>query len=383
MTLTLVNGRVLTPRGFREGAAVVVEGKTISVVCDEGDAPREGARFNLDGGDLLPGFVDVQVNGGGGVLFNDEQSVEAIEAIAGAHRRFGTTAFLPTLISDDFATMERAITAVRTAIERGVPGVIGIHLEGPFLNADRRGVHDAAKFRALDEAGFERLTSLGVGRTLVTLAPEKTTPAMISRLISAGVVVSAGHTNATYDETRAALGAGLTGFTHLFNAMSPLASRAPGVVGAALEDQASWCGIIVDGRHVDPAVLRIALRCKPLQKFMLVTDAMASVGALEKSFMLQGRPITVENGVCVASDGTLAGSDLDMGRALRNAMDLLNVSLEEAAAMASRNAAQFLGLSDLGRIESGARASFVLLNKKRDVACCWIDGVYYPEMATD
>jgi N-acetylglucosamine-6-phosphate deacetylase len=377
MTLTLVNGRILTPQGFRDGAAVVVEGSHISRVCDESDTPTDGARFDLDGGDLLPGFVDVQVNGGGGVLFNDNPTVEGIEAIAATHRRFGTTAFLPTLISDDLDTMARAIAAVREAMERGVPGVIGIHLEGPFLNAERKGVHDAEKFRALDESAFELLTSLGVGRTLVTLAPEKTTPAMISRLVAAGVVVSAGHTNASYDETRAALAAGLTGFTHLFNAMSPLTSRAPGVVGAALEDQTSWCGIIVDGRHVHPAVLRTALRCRPLQKFMLVTDAMPSVGAKEKSFLLQGRTITVENGVCVAPDGTLAGSDLDMGRALRNAMSLLGLKLEEALAMASGNPARFLGDNTLGAIRAGARANLVLLTNGARISQTWIDGERY------
>lgn len=374
MTLTLVNGRVLTPQGFRDDVTVVVEDGHIARVCDEGDAPSDGARFDLDGGNLLPGFIDVQVNGGGGVLFNDDPSAAAIEAIGAAHRRFGTTAFLPTLISDNLDIMARAIAAVREAIERRVPGVIGIHLEGPFLNADRKGVHDAAKFRALDEAAFDLLTSLAVGRTLVTLAPEKTTPSMIRRLADAGVVVSAGHTNATYAETRAALDAGLSGFTHLFNAMSPLTSRAPGVVGAALEDQSSWCGLIVDGRHVDPAVLRIALRCKPVEKFMLVTDAMPSVGAAEKSFQLQGRTITVQDGVCVAPDGTLAGSDLDMGRAIRNARSLLGLKLEQAAAMASYNPACFLGHDTLGAIRAGARANMVLMNEDEHVLHTWIDG---------
>lgn len=377
MTLTLSNGRVLTPQGFRDGAAVVVEDGHISRVCDAGDAPTSDARFDLGGGDLVPGFVDVQVNGGGGVLFNDDPSVEAIEAIGAAHRRFGTTAFLPTLISDDLDTMTRAIAAVREAIQRGVPGVIGIHLEGPFLNMERKGVHDAGKFRTLDESAFELLTSLGVGRTLVTLAPEMTTPSMIRRLAGAGVIVSAGHTNASYDQTRAALAAGLTGFTHLFNAMSPLTSRAPGVVGAALEDQASWCGIIVDGHHVDAAVLRIALRCKPLQKFMLVTDAMPSVGAVEKSFVLQGRTISVENGVCVAPDGTLAGSDLDMSQALRNAMSLLGLELEDAAMMASHNPARFLAEDALGAMLPGARANLVLLNNDTHVVHTWIDGKGY------
>jgi N-acetylglucosamine-6-phosphate deacetylase len=374
MTITLVNGRVLTPQGFRDDAAVVVEGGYIARVCDEADASSEGAYFDLVGGTLLPGFIDVQVNGGGGVLFNDDPSVAAIEAIGATHRRFGTTAFLPTLISDDLDIMARAIAAVREAIARHVPGVLGIHLEGPFLNANRKGVHDAAKFRTLDEAAFEVLTSLGIGRTLVTLAPEKTTPSMIKRLAEAGVIVSAGHTDATYAETRAALDAGLTGFTHLFNAMSPLTSRAPGVVGAALEDQASWCSLIVDGRHVDPAVLRIALRCKPAQTFMLVTDAMPSVGAAEKSFQLQGRTITVQDGVCVARDGTLAGSDLDMGQAVRNAMALLGLKLEHAVAMASHNPACFLRDKTLGAIRAGARANMVLMNEDKHVLHTWIDG---------
>jgi N-acetylglucosamine-6-phosphate deacetylase len=197
---------------------------------------------------------------------------------------------------------------------------------------------------------------------------------MIRRLADAGVVVSAGHTNATYAETRAALDAGLSGFTHLFNAMSPLTSRAPGVVGAALEDQSSWCGLIVDGRHVDPAVLRIALRCKPVEKFMLVTDAMPSVGAAEKSFQLQGRTITVQDGVCVAPDGTLAGSDLDMGRAIRNARSLLGLKLEQAAAMASYHPACFLGHDTLGAIRAGARANMVLMNEDEHVLHTWIDG---------
>jgi N-acetylglucosamine-6-phosphate deacetylase len=375
MTLAFVNGRVLTPDGLVDGSAVIVEGGRIAEICAVDASPRAAARFDLAGGVLAPGFIDVQVNGGGGVLFNHNPTIEAIEAIGAAHRRFGTTGFLPTLISDELDVIARAIAAVRTAIERGMPGVLGVHIEGPFLNPARAGVHDPAKFRVLDDAAVELITSLGVGRTLVTLAPEQTTPAMIARLTGAGVVVSAGHTNATYEEMRAALDAGVRGFTHLFNAMSPLASRAPGVVGAALEDQASWCGLIVDGRHVDPAVLRIALRCKPLEKFILVTDAMPTVGAARKSFELQGRTVTVKDGVCVAPDGTLAGSDLDMTQAVRNAMTMLGVTQEEAIAMASLHPAQFLRLDDVGMIAPGARANFALLNSASEVTSTWIDGM--------
>ena len=290
MAVALVNGRVLGDDGILEGRAVLLEGgRIVDVVSVDDPRCRRAARHDLGGHLLLPGFLDTQVNGGGGVLFNAEPSVDAIRAIGEAHRRFGTTGFLPTLISDDLEVVARALEAVRAAMDAGVPGVLGIHIEGPYLNVARKGVHNSEKLRGLDESAIDLLTSLRNGKTLVTLAPEMTTPGIISKLASAGVVVSAGHTNATYGEIRAALRHGLTGFTHLFNAMSQLTARAPGVVGAALEDAESWCGIIVDGRHVDPAVLRIALRCKRRDRFMLVTDAMPSVGAAEKSFSLQGR----------------------------------------------------------------------------------------------
>ena len=219
----------------------------------------------------------------------------------------------------------------------------------------------ATKLRGLDENAIDLLTSLRGGRTLVTLAPEMTTPHIISKLSAAGVVVSAGHTNATYDQIRAALRHGLTGFTHLFNAMSQLTAREPGVVGAALDDPDSWCGIIVDGRHVDPTVLRIALRCKRPDRFMLVTDAMPSVGAAEKSFSLQGRMIAVADGVLVDEDGTLAGCDIDMASTVRNAVQLLGVSLPEAVRMASQYPAEFLGLggrtwADCAGIQGQSRA---------------------------
>ncbi len=376
MAVALVNGRVLGDDGFLAGRAVLLEGgRIIDVVSADDPRCDRAARHDLGGHILLPGFVDTQVNGGGGVLFNAEPSVDAIRAIGEAHRRFGTTGFLPTLISDDLEVVARALEAVRAAIDAGVPGVLGIHIEGPYLNVARKGVHDSLKLRGMDESAIDLLTSLRGGKTVVTLAPEMTQPGIISKLASAGVVVSAGHTNATYDEIREALRHGVTGFTHLFNAMSQLTARAPGVVGAALEDAESWCGIIVDGRHVDPAVLRIALRCKRRDRLMLVTDAMPSVGAAEKSFSLQGRKISVANGVLVDKDGTLAGSDTDMATTVRNAVELLGVSLPEAARMASRYPAEFLGLgSEIGRIAPGYRANLVLVDDDVTVRETWIDG---------
>jgi N-acetylglucosamine-6-phosphate deacetylase len=375
MDVALVNGRVMTDTGLAEGLAVRLSGDRIAAVGPAAEVATDAQVHDLRGGLLLPGFIDIQVNGGGGVLFNDAPRVDAIAAIGRAHRRFGTTGFLPTLISDDLEVVAAGIAAVREAIAVGAPGVLGIHIEGPFLNPRRRGIHDAGKLRRIDDAALRLLTSLGAGRTLVTLAPETTSPHVIAQLTGAGVVVAAGHTNAAYATVRAALDAGLAGFTHLFNAMPPLASREPGVVGAALEDQDSFCSLIVDGHHVDPVTLRVALRCKPLDRFVLVTDAMPSVGTSDSVFRLQGRLIRVKGGMCVDEHGTLAGSDLDMASAVRNAVRLVGLELPQASRMASGNPAAYLGLSrEVGRIAPGLRADLVQLDEDLEVVDTWIAG---------
>jgi len=376
MSVALVNGRVLRENRLVEGRCVLLaDGRILDIVAPSERRVRRAERRDLGGQLLLPGFIDSQVNGGGGVLFNDAPSVESIRAIGRAHRRFGTTGFLPTLISTDLDVMARAIAAVRGAIEAGVPGVLGIHIEGPYLSLARKGVHDPAKLRELDAGALGLLTSLTGGRTLVTLAPEVTTPQIIEKLVAAGVVVSAGHTNATYAEISIALRHGLTGFTHLFNAMSQLTGREPGAVGAALEDPTSWCGIIVDGAHTDPVVLRIALRCKPHDRFMLVTDAMPSVGTNNDSFELQGRRISVSGSTCLDEDGRLAGSNIDMATCVRNAISMLGLSLPEAVRMASQGPAEFLGLAhDTGRIAPGLRADLVLADEGLNVLETWIAG---------
>ncbi len=375
-TTALFNGRVLTDDGLVDDLCVLVEGGRIIDIVGPGDARCATAQQrDLGGNLLLPGFVDSQVNGGGGVLFNDTPSVEAIRAIGNAHRKFGTTGFLPTLISADLDVVADAIKAVQAALAAGVPGVLGIHIEGPFLNVERKGIHDPDKIRELDQGAVELLTSLRGGRTLVTLAPEMTTPDMIEKLVIAGVVVSAGHTNATYEQIRGALREGLTGFTHLFNAMSQLTGREPGVVGAALDDPDSWCGIIVDGEHTDPVVLRISMRCKRHDRFMLVTDAMPSVGTNDRSFDLQGRKIAVSGHLCLDEDGRLAGSNIDMASCVRNAVSLLGLPLPEAVRMASLYPAEFLGLAhEIGRIAPGYRANFVLADEQLRVLDTWIDG---------
>ena len=376
MAIALTNGRVLRGGTLVDGLSVLIEnGRILAIVAQDDPRCRDASPCDLGGHMLLPGFIDTQVNGGGGVLFNDAPTVEAIRRIGSAHRRFGNAGFLPTLISTDLDVVAQAIAAAREAIAAGVPGVLGIHIEGPFLNVERKGVHDPAKLRELDDSAVGLLASLGTGRTVVTLAPEMTTPHIIRRLADAGVIVSAGHTNATYAQIVEALHHGLRGFTHLFNAMSPLTSREPGVVGAALEDRSSWCGIIADGEHTAPAVLRLAMRCKPLNRFMLVTDAMSSVGTDKLSFKLQGREIIVAGPVCIDEEGRLAGSNIDMARCVRNAVSLLGLPLAEAVRMATLYPAEFLGLAhELGRIEPGYRANLVLADSELNVLDTWIDG---------
>jgi len=375
VTGALVNGRTLLDGRVVAGKAVVIEAGRIAAVVDDAEVPAAADRHDLGGGLLVPGFIDTQVNGGGGALFNDAPTVETIATIGRAHRAFGTTGFLPTLISDDLHVIQSGIEAVEAAIDQGVPGVLGIHIEGPFLNEHRKGIHDADKIRALDEEGWAVLTSMKRGRTLVTVAPECTTPEMIARLAAAGVIVAAGHSNGKYAEVEAAIAAGLTGITHLFNAMSPLGAREPGVVGAALESDSAWCGIIVDDQHVAPATLRIALKCKPHDRFMLVTDAMPTVGSESKEFVLQGKRIVARDGACFDEDGRLAGSDLDMAWAVRNAIGLLDLAPETAFAMASAAPAAFLRLDrELGRIAPGCRADLALLDADLRVQRTWIGG---------
>lgn len=375
MSFALVHGHVLTARGFVEDLAVIVDGRNIVAVCPHADVAPDMPRHDLQGAWLLPGFIDAQVNGGGGVLFNNAPTVDALRRIGQAHRRFGTTGFLPTLISDDAQVMREAIAATRAAIESGVPGVLGIHLEGPYIAPARKGTHDADKFRVPDADETAMASSLDNGITLITLAPEQVPVETIRALVSRGAIVAAGHTAGSYEQVRVGLDAGVRGFTHLYNAMSPLQGREPGAVGAALEDRDSWCGVIVDGHHVHPASLRVALAAKPVGKIFLVTDAMPPVGSDDPSYVLYGETITARDGVVRNAAGSLAGSALDMITAVRNSVNLLGLPLDEAARMASTYPADFLGLSVThGRIAPGYRADLVALDSNLDVIATWIDG---------
>lgn len=368
----LCPSRLLTPRGFETNRGLLIEHGRISDIIAAADCPPNSALLH---GDLVPGLIDLQVNGGGGVLFNDEPTVGGIAAIGRAHRAFGTTGFLPTLISDELEVIDRGMRAVEDAIGGGIPGVLGIHIEGPFINPERRGIHDIGKIRQIDEAAVELLTSMKRGVTLVTLAPELAPAGTVRGLADRGVVVAAGHTAGSYEQMVDGLAEGVSGFTHLFNAMTPLNSRAPGAVGAALESPTAWCGIIADGFHVHPAALRVALEAKGADKLVLVTDAMPTVGSDRTSFMLGDRLIHVESGRVTGERGTLAGSNLDMASAVRNAVEMLRVDQANAIHMATLNPARAIGIDRAtGAIAPGLRADLALLDSDGNVLRTWIGG---------
>lgn len=375
-----VNGSVFDGQQVLSDVAVVVSGGKVEAVLLNDELASCGQQFDqkidLQGRLLAPGLIDLQVNGGGGVMLNDAPSVDSLRTMGAAHRRFGTTGFLPTLITTDFEVMERAIAAVNQAIAEGVPGVLGIHLEGPFLSPGKRGIHDANKFRPLDKAAFDLITSMKGGRTLVTIAPELSDADMIGRLNEAGVLVFAGHSSASYQQTRDALAAGVRGFTHLFNAMTAFESREPGMVGAALEDRESWFGIIADGQHVHPAAFAVAVAAKRRGYAVLVTDAMATVGSDQPSFTFDGMEVSVKDGSCRTPSGDLAGSHLDMITAVHNAIRFTGMDKLEALRMASTYAAAAIGLDDqLGYIRPGYTASFIELDNELNLHRSWINGV--------
>ena len=360
--------------GVRRKSAVLIAGEDILGVVPREEVPR-GTPVKTLPADcwLAPGFIDTQVNGGGDVLFNDSPTPETIATMLRSHRKFGTTGLLPTLITDAANKMPPAIAAVEASMERE-PGVLGIHLEGPFISPERPGVHDPQYIRALQPGDLALLTKPRKGVTMITLAPERAGEGAITQLAKAGVRVSLGHSVATYEQTRTAMKEGMTGFTHLFNAMPPMLSREPGPVGAALESSNAFYGIIVDGLHVAPAALRVAL--SGAGRPMLVTDAMPPVGGSSRSFKLYGNEIAVNGDSLKRADGTLAGAFLTMAQAVRNCVHLLDMRLEDALRLASRHPAEFLGLGDrLGQIAPGFRADMVAFRPERmEVVETWVAG---------
>jgi N-acetylglucosamine-6-phosphate deacetylase len=377
MSLTaIVAPRLFDGETFLDDRAVLIEDGTIIDIVQATDVPEQARSTVITSGLLAPGFIDAQVNGGGGVLFNERPEVAALAAISVAHGRHGSTSLLPTFITDEPAGMRLALDAVRTAIATGVPGIAGIHLEGPYLSVERKGAHDPDLMRALTHEDVDLILGSGIATIMLTVAPENASNELISRLSEGGVIVSLGHSNATYEAAKSAAQAGARGVTHLYNAMSPLLGRSPGLTGAALDIGELWVGIIADGHHAHPAALSLALRAKQGPgRLFLVTDAMPTAGDAGDVFHLNGRKVTRRSGILTLEDGTLAGSDLTMDEAVIYTVDHLDVGLAEALRMASLYPATFLNLHHkLGRLAPGYSADIVHLDDTLHSRSVWWQG---------
>jgi N-acetylglucosamine-6-phosphate deacetylase len=359
--------------------SIYVHQGRVASICSTPDNHTDTPYYDYSDCIVAPGFIDLQVNGGGGVMFNDCTTLSSVQSILVAHRAHGTAYMLPTLISATDTCIVQARALIERSFQHQVAGILGIHLEGPFINPSNNGAHQQSLLRGATSSDLPLLQPLQSGKTLVTLAPELAHADVIDQLAASGVRVFIGHTSANYQQTLDALAHGAVGFTHLFNAMGAFSGREPGVIGAAISDPDSWCSIIVDGHHVHQANLKLALENKPLGKVFLVTDAMSSVGGPSK-FTLDGHPVYVENGRCINHEGRLAGAHLGMNQAVSNCVSMLNLPLAQALRMASTYPAQVLGLeSELGYIKAGYRASFTILSRQLEVKAVMIDGQLYPQ----
>ncbi|WP_158968683.1 N-acetylglucosamine-6-phosphate deacetylase [Paraglaciecola sp. L3A3] len=347
--------------------------KNGSIISVE-DGLAESADIQLTGL-VAPGFIDVQVNGGGGVLFNNQPTVGALQIISQAHQQFGTTGMLPTLITDKIATMSLATNAIQQAIAEKTPGILGVHFEGPHLSQPKKGIHPEQHIRHITDQELALFLRHDLGTVCVTLAPENVPCDIIQELVKSNVKVCLGHSNATVEQTQAAISVGAQGFTHLFNAMSPLQSRAAGMVGAALLDNNTYCGLIVDHEHVDIASCQLAIKCKTANKIMLVTDAMSHVGSDQVALEFSDMNISREGNRLTIEGGRLAGSALDMATAVKHTIEDLHCSKEQALIMASSTPANFLGKQQQkGYLTENFDADWVVLNHDFTVRETFIAG---------
>ncbi|KDM93220.1 N-acetylglucosamine-6-phosphate deacetylase [Photobacterium galatheae] len=372
----LTNCRIFTGSDVLDNHAVIIDGVNIHAVCPEAKLPADITVQDLDGANLSPGFIDLQLNGCGGVMFNDEITAETIHTMHKANLQSGCTSFLPTLITSSDEDMRAAVFAAREYEESYQNHSLGLHLEGPYLNVMKKGIHSVEHIRRSDDDMIDFLCENADIITKVTLAPEQTPETHIEKLAHAGIVVSAGHTNATYVEARKGFAAGITFSTHLFNAMTPIAGREPGMVGAIYDTPEVYTGIIADGFHVDYANIRIAHRIKR-EKLILVTDATAPAGADIDHFIFVGKKVYYRNGKCVDENGTLGGSALTMIEAVQNSVEHVGIALDEAIRMATLYPARAIGVDKkLGAVKKGMVANLAIFDRDFRVRATVVNGKY-------
>ncbi len=356
--------KVLGSHGWLENQTISIDNGIVTAIKPQSSVGSDSKVVEL----LVPGFIDIQVNGGGGYLLNQHTDANAVEHIFYAHQRFGTTAMLPTLITDSEEKMQQAVSAIITARKSLPNAIVGVHFEGPWLSQARKGVHPENYIRAAKESELKMLRTSGLGQVMITLAPENVAPEVIRELVEDGIIVFLGHSAATAAQTSAALEAGATGFTHLFNAMSPMQSREPGMVGTALASGSAYAGLIVDGYHVDPTCCNVAVRAMSKERVCLVTDAMALTASDATQMPFFETTITKSDNRLTTPDGTLAGSCLTMIDAVRNTVKHCNVVLEDALYMAATTPAAAIGIQESqGSIAAGQLANFVALDQQLQI----------------
>ena len=366
--------------GFKRhlNSALIIKNNKVVEIIPEEKVDSKTEQIVLAGGLLTPGFVDLQVNGGGGVLFNDDPSLENLKIICEAHAKLGSTSIMPTLISDSPEVSKRAISAITDALDQQISGLVGLHLEGPHLALARKGAHKEDFIRPMKEFDCLELESLAnkIPTLMLTIAPEAVSPQQITRLSKVGVIISLGHTDCTFNQAAEAVDAGATCATHLFNAMSPFGSREPGLVGAVLDSGRLFSGIIADGFHVNKASINLASRAKkgPGALF-LVSDSMSTVGSDQKHFFLNDRLITRSQGKLILEDGTLAGADIHLSDAVKYMVNEVGISQDDAIRMASSIPAKVLGVeSEIGCLAPDARADFLWMKNDLEIEKVWVGG---------
>ena len=374
MKQALLGSQIFCGERFYDDHALLVDDKSIVDIVGKNNIPNNFNKMELDQGILAPGFIDLQVNGGGGVLFNNSPNKESLNTIIKAHQFFGTTSIMPTVISDSLEVLEQCITTVTEEIKNN-SSLLGIHIEGPFFNTKYRGVHQKQYISTINSDYLNLFESLKGFPVMLTLAPECISSQQLKHLTSLGIKTLAGHSDATYDELDDAIKNGLDGFTHLFNAMGQISAREPGVVGSALHFENTFASIIVDLHHVHPSLIQLAYELKPTGKLFFISDSMATINHGKPSFELYDEVVNELDGRLVNSEGKLAGSSITQIDAVKNAYQNCNIPLNQALAMASRYPAVYLGIENhLGALKPGYRADLVHFDSNFKVHNAWVSG---------
>jgi len=374
MKKALTGAKLFTGENFLENKALLIEDSNIAGIVGKTNIPNDFKIQKLNGGILSPGFIDLQVNGGGGKLFNNSPDKESLNTIIEAHQYFGSTSIMPTVISDSLNILQKCTETISNEININ-HSLLGVHIEGPFFNAKYRGIHQKKYINTINSSYLDLFEKLDEFPVMITLAPECISIKQLKYLKSLGFKILAGHTDASYEQLEEAIKYGLDGFTHLFNAMGQISAREPGVVGSAFDFDETSASIIVDLHHVHPSLINLSFKQKPKGKLFFVSDSMATINHGEPSFELYDEMVSESNGRIINSEGKLAGSSITQIDAIKNAYQKCNIPLESAIAMATLYPARYLGVSHyIGKLKQGHRADLAHFDSSFKVRNVWLSG---------